>query len=181
MALTRDVRTDAVLGAAVLRAAADGDEAAFAELYRACWPRLVALARRWERDPAAAEDVAQEALARAHRALPDLRPGAALWPWLASIAHHVAIDRWRARRLDEVPLLDTDVPLDDETGRVDDRLAISQALGTLPEQAREALLLTYNEELGSADAAAKLGITRAAFQKLLQRSRTRLRAALATS
>jgi len=61
-------------------AAKRGDDEAFALLYREYLPRLVGLVRGWTRDRHLAEDIAQETLQRAHRALAGFRVEEPLWP-----------------------------------------------------------------------------------------------------
>jgi RNA polymerase sigma-70 factor (ECF subfamily) len=61
--------------------------------------RLVAFARRYVGDRAAAEDIAQEALLRAGTALPRLRSRERAEAWLFRICRHAAIDHVRSRRV----------------------------------------------------------------------------------
>lgn len=172
------VTTTLVVAAPSLVAAAvRGDDEAFAVLYREYRPRLVALITAWTHDHHLAEDLAQETLQRAHRALPGFRVDAPLWPWLSAIARNVTTDQSRRHR--DVGLLgEDDATAEDAIARIDDWLEIEQALTVLPERSREALLLVYEDGLGSDEAAKRLGTTRVAFQKLLQRSRSLFRTAL---
>lgn len=72
------------------------------------------------RDPAEAEDLAQETFVRAHRQRDSLRDPAALESWLYQIATHVSIDRIRQRAkaaqrhagepLEELPIADVKQP-----------------------------------------------------------------------
>lgn len=161
----------------LVAAAKRGDNEAFALLYREYRPRLVALVTRWTHDCHLSEDLAQETLQRAHRALPGFRVDAPLWPWLSAIARNVTIDQLRQHKAVSV-LGEEEAASTDMVARVDDRMEIEQVLGALPERSREALLLVYSDGLGSDEAAKRLGTTRAAFQKLLQRSRVLFRAGL---
>jgi len=154
----------------LVAAAASGDDEAFAALYREYRPRLVARITAWTHDRHLAEDLAQETLVRAHRALPRFRVDAPLWPWLSVIARNVTTDELRRRR--EVSVLGEDGAVAaDAIARSDDRLEIEQALSILPPRSRQALLLVYSDGLASDEAARRLGTSRGAFQKLLQRSR----------
>jgi RNA polymerase sigma-70 factor, ECF subfamily len=81
----------------LLRASARGDERAFAELYDATSRRLYGLVVRVVRDPAQAEEVAQEAFLEIWRtsARFDAGKGSAM-SWMMTIAHRKAVDRVRS-------------------------------------------------------------------------------------
>jgi RNA polymerase sigma-70 factor (ECF subfamily) len=83
--------------AALLKACGRGDEAAFAQLYDATSSRVVGLAVRVVRDPAQAEEVAQEAFLDIWRTSGRFDPtkGSPLG-WLLTIVHRKAVDRVRS-------------------------------------------------------------------------------------
>ena len=101
----RPVPTDApAAGASVgpdladlLRSAGRGDQQAFAQLYDATCSRVVGLAVRVVRDPAQAEEVAQEAFLEIWRTASRYDPdrGSPL-SWLMTITHRKAVDRVRS-------------------------------------------------------------------------------------
>jgi RNA polymerase sigma factor (sigma-70 family) len=64
---------------------ADGDRAAFEPLFRALWPRAVAVARR-RLDPASADDAAQSALMKLFDHAPEFALGSPVLPWFYAIA-----------------------------------------------------------------------------------------------
>ena len=82
---------------ALLARSSRGDEAAFAELYDLTSARVYGLARRVVRDPAQAEEVAQEAYLEVWRqsARYDDARGNPL-AWILTIVHRRAVDRVRA-------------------------------------------------------------------------------------
>ncbi len=86
-----------------------------------------------------AEDVFQEVFARAYQHLHKLRDDEAIRPWLAQLTRRLCIDRIRARSTeqleDEVEILDAD----DTLGRLDESMAVHEALATLPENCQEIL------------------------------------------
>src|SRR5436190_1310514 len=91
----------------LVRRAQTGDEAAFRLLVERHGPRAHALALRILRSPSDAEEVAQDALVRAWRALPRFRGEAAFGSWLHRIVARRAFDRvavLKARRLREMPV-----------------------------------------------------------------------------
>ncbi len=81
----------------LLRAAATGDETAFADLYDATSARLYGLVLRVVRDPAQAEEVTQEAFLDVWRASARFDPAAgSAMGWMLTIAHRKAVDRVRS-------------------------------------------------------------------------------------
>lgn len=83
--------------AGLLKRSARGDRAAFAELYDATARRVYGLTLRVVRDPAQAEEVAQDAYLEIWRTASrfDRTRGSAI-SWLLTIAHHKAVDRVRS-------------------------------------------------------------------------------------
>lgn len=80
-----------------LRRIAEGDRAAFEQLYRATAARLLGICLRVLHDRAEAEDVLQEVYVSVWRKAPQFSPDkSSAMTWLASIARHRAIDRLRA-------------------------------------------------------------------------------------
>ena len=89
------------------------DQAAFAELYRRTSPHLYAIAVRILREPAAAEEVLQEAfLSIWHHAGRYAAELSQPQTWLVSIVRNRCLDRLRRRDLDRVSLTRDD---DEET------------------------------------------------------------------
>ena len=83
-----------------------GDKSAFDVLVRKYQHKVVKLVMRYMRDPADAEDVAQEAMLKAWRQAPKWTPGRARFDtWLHRVALNLCYDRLRRRR--EIP---TDTP-----------------------------------------------------------------------
>jgi RNA polymerase sigma-70 factor (ECF subfamily) len=83
--------------AALLKSCGRGDQAAFAQLYDATSSRVVGLAVRVVRDPAQAEEVAQEAFLEIWKTSGRFDPakGSPLG-WLLTIVHRKAVDRVRS-------------------------------------------------------------------------------------
>lgn len=77
---------------------ASGDDLAFAEVYDAVAPRVLALAVRALGDRMLAEDVVQQTLLNIHRARGAFIIGSPLMPWAYAIARRLIVDAIRRRR-----------------------------------------------------------------------------------
>jgi RNA polymerase sigma-70 factor (ECF subfamily) len=101
---------------------ADGFGAALA----AELPRLARLAIHLTRDPATAEELAQEAALRAWARRRQLRDGAPVGPWLNRILLNLVIDRSRAHR-DELTVADIEDRWHDDDYTVDPEQVLARA------------------------------------------------------
>lgn len=160
-----------------------GEAAAARDLVALKLPRVVRLAYRMLGDPAAAEDVAQEAMLRAWKQAPSWTPGRAKFDtWLHRVALNLCYDRLRRKRevlTDAVPDAPDTGPAPDQ-GWVDrDRARqVAAALAALPDRQREAITLCHYQELSNIEAAELMGVSVEALESLLSRGRRGLRAAL---
>jgi RNA polymerase sigma-70 factor, ECF subfamily len=136
----------------LLRAVARGDEQAFGRLYDLVAPRVYGLIRRVLRDPAQAEEVAQEALVEVWRTAARFDPArGSATAWVFTIAHRRAVDRVRSeqaagQRLLKVGAAAMDTPYDEVTDEVIGRLERQQVrhcLDDLTELQRQAVTLAY--------------------------------------
>ncbi|MCL4414656.1 MAG: sigma-70 family RNA polymerase sigma factor [Actinobacteria bacterium] len=82
---------------ALVERAQRGDQSAFDDLYQRYYQRLYRACVRRLRDQHEAEDVAQEAFARAWRALPNFAGDRKFYPWISVIAAHLCTDVQRRR------------------------------------------------------------------------------------
>ncbi|GAA1913453.1 ECF RNA polymerase sigma factor SigK [Nocardioides hwasunensis] len=143
---------DAPRLADLLRRAALGDEAAFAEFYDATSARSYGLALRVVRNPAHAEEVTQEAYLDAWRSSARFDSGrGSAAGWLLTIVHRKAVDRVRsveaATARDEGWNRDT-TPVDhDQTAESAhaslDAARVRNAVATLTDVQRRAVELAY--------------------------------------
>ena len=101
------------------------DANAFESLVREHQHMVYCVALSFCKDPASAEDVAQEAFLKAYRSVDEMRDPARLKTWLYSIARYTAID-WVRRRKHErtgsVPERAVPEPKEDRTVRVMDAI-----------------------------------------------------------
>ena len=136
-------------------------------------------------DQAAAEDVTQEALLRAHRSLTQFREEAALETWFYRILVRQASNyrRWNGVRRfwmndpgDEPA--DFAEPTPAAPGDPALRRRISAALDTLTRRQREVFVLVYLEGYSVSEAAEILGKPSGTLKSHLQRARVGMRAQL---
>ena len=136
----------------LLRQVARGDEQAFRVLYEQLAPRVYGLAKRVVRDPAQAEEVAQEVMVDVWRTAArfDRTKGSAT-AWVFTIAHRRAVDRVRseqagADRVRRVAARSAETPFDDvvetATARIEQQ-QVRRCLGGLTDLQREAITLAY--------------------------------------
>jgi RNA polymerase sigma-70 factor (ECF subfamily) len=126
----------------------------------------------------AAEDAAQEALARAWVKWDRCREEERRTAWLGAIARNEAL-RLRAREhgRKEVPLEEDDgpgVPPGEPEAAVTDRLEVRRAVGHLKEVDQELVRLRYFEDLPHAEVAEHMGMTEATVRVRLHRLRRNL-------
>ena len=134
----------------LLTQVARGDEAAFVKLYDELAPRVYGLCRRIVRDPAQAEEVAQEALVEVWRTAGRYDPAkGSASAWVLTIAHRRAVDRVRAEQAStdrERRVATEEVPYDDEVEQATARLErqqVRRCLQGLTDLQREAITLAY--------------------------------------
>jgi RNA polymerase sigma-70 factor (ECF subfamily) len=133
-----------------------GDTAAYDELVLRFRPGAVLVAEQVLGSRWAAEDVAQDALFQAYRALPTLADPAKFPAWLRAIARHRALrvatgerrSEAAAPELFERPLLGSDAALDpsEAAERNEDRASVRALVAELPRDFHTVLLLHYWEQ-----------------------------------
>lgn len=175
-------------GFELIRSLRDGDNELFEEVVREYRAELLRHARRKMHDDAAAEDVVQETLARAFRALGRLRDDSNIRPWLHHICANVCIDEAnrRLRETDKVarlhldPLTSRDLlpGVDEQLGLSIDDTPLQTALDSLSPEHRHALVLRFVDELEYDELAERAGISEQNARARVSRARTMMRVAL---
>lgn len=172
----------------------EGDEAAFAQLVESYQDRLISIFAHLMGDTQGAEDLAQEVFLRVYQARQRYEPTAKFSTWLFHIANNLAINRrQKAARRKEVTLNGSDSgPLGVRPaeqliaeksalmpGRQLDknelRQKVREAMESLNERQRLALLLNKFEQMSYVDIAASMELSVQAVKSLLTRARENLR------
>jgi RNA polymerase sigma factor (sigma-70 family) len=169
-----------------------GDAAAFHRLYELVAPRILAYLTGLLGEKAAAEDMLQLTFLKVHEARSTYVIGANPIPWIYTIAHRTFLDEARKRKRSRVRLSkDGDVPAEpvahitgvaadanpDPADRADTSAAAGAlaALAKLPENQRQALILTKVQGRSIADAAMITGSTPGAIKQRAHRAYVTLR------
>lgn len=174
---------------ALLARSADGDQRAFAEFHRRYAKRVLGLARRVVRDPAIAEEVAQDVFLELWGKAADYRraDGDPIG-WILTRTRSRAIDHVRSEEASRRRLVDAgiaayerdadvveDAALAAETHRV-----VEAALGILSEAQRETLRLKYSD-LTFTEVAERQGIPVGTAKTRVRDALTQLRSHAPTS
>jgi RNA polymerase sigma-70 factor (ECF subfamily) len=173
----------------------NGEEQLFHELIRPCERAVYVTALSIVKNEADAEDVAQEAIIKAYRALAGFRGEAKFSTWLLSIVVNEA--RGRLRRMSRAPLESLDTNSGGEDNFTPFMLAdwreipsealereelakrIEQAIEELSPAYREVFLLRDKEELAIGEIASILGVSTGLVKVRLFRARMLLQKQLA--
>jgi RNA polymerase sigma-70 factor, ECF subfamily len=175
--------SDAALDAGELvRRAQEGCVDSFAALVHIYRPRVIAfLSSRCGVGSHEAEDLAQEAFARAHQRLDEFDPRYQFSTWIHTIARRAAIDRarQRARRPQHVSLAETEIEpahaANDPTAIVEQREEAGNiwrlARAVLTEPQFTATWLRFAESCEVEEIARRMGRSRIGVRVLLHRAR----------
>lgn len=145
---------------------------------------IYAYLMRMMRDPEMAADMTQDAFVKAYKNYASLEKPENARAWLYQIAHRVALDEIRRRKIVRF------LPWTGESKGsapsaeylvMEGRLSgdLQRALARIPERQRAALLLAELHDLTGLELAAALGVSHVAARALLTRARESLRQALA--
>ena len=159
----------------LLRKAQRGDPEAFGRLmepleqlvWRVCW--------HYTGDREASSDCGQEAMIRIWRALDSYRGDCAFESWVYRIAANCCMDWLRKKKRDRSVSIE---PMKDTEAQViakDERRRLREAIALLPEDQREALVLTQLERVSYEEAARMLDISEGTVKSRVNRAKARLK------
>jgi len=168
--------TDTVVGIdlALIERARKGDSRAFERLYRDHVGRVHGLCLRMTRNPDLAADCAQDAFIKAWKALPKFEARASFSTWLHRIAVNTVLEKRRGSSNAEIAVEDPteyetdaqavlDTPVEEEE--------LEAAIASLPQGARDALVLCGVYGYEHSEAATMLGIAVGTCKAQLHRAR----------
>jgi len=161
-----------------LVAASAADLDAFGELIRRHQDFVYGAALRIVRNPVVAQDLAQEAFVRAHRALPGFRGQAQVRSWLYRIATNLALNTVQRRK--EYPaetLPETPSRSDPASDAVNEALRedLEEAIAELPDKLKRPLVLREFDGLSYQEIADALGLPINTVRTRILRGRRALR------
>jgi RNA polymerase sigma-70 factor, ECF subfamily len=165
--------------AELIAAHAAGDQNAFGELVRRHRDRMWAVALRTLRDPDEAADALQDAFISAFRAVGSFRAESQVTTWLHRIVVNACLDRMRRRNAKPTSPLPEAGPQEpaeprDAMSQRETQLAVQDALSTLPEEQRAAIVLVDVEGYSVAETASILGVAEGTVKSRCARGRAKL-------
>ena len=173
------MKTDTVVefDVALIERARRGDAKAFERLYRDHVGRVHGLCLRMTRNPDLAADCVQDAFIKAWKALPKFEARARFSTWLHRIAVNTVLEKRRGPANAEIavedptvheePAMSFDSPVEEEE--------LEAAIESLPQGARDALVLCGVYGYEHSEAASMLGIAVGTCKAQLHRARGLLR------
>ncbi|MBM3496004.1 MAG: sigma-70 family RNA polymerase sigma factor [Armatimonadetes bacterium] len=182
----------------LMASARAGDDRAFDLLFQRYYAKVAGLAARLHGNMEDAEDIAQTAFVRAHANLARIRDGQALLAWLYRTVVNEIRDRAKAKKRKPLFLLGDlargedgpeaaalaepgDRELDPAriVARSERDSALERAIGGLPLEFREPVVMHHIEQMDLGEIAGALGVPVGTVKSRLSRGRARLREALA--
>jgi RNA polymerase sigma-70 factor (ECF subfamily) len=179
-------RTDSDL----IRAAQANDHTAFESLVRRYSERAFRAAYRVVRDQQAAEEVRQEAMIKAYRALPRFEARSSFYTWLYRITVNLALDRRRrgkreatvewddaiAHEVDPRGIVAATTTVDPEVElrRHEIRDLVAAGIQTLPDAQREVLLLREVDGMSYEEIAETMQISKGTVMSRLHYARKKM-------
>jgi RNA polymerase sigma-70 factor (ECF subfamily) len=160
-----------------------GDKLAWEALVKTTQSRIYGLAMFYVRDPAEAEDLAQEIFIRVYRSLHQVKSSAGFRPWMFRIARNCCLDRIRriksrprtigAGAIEQAP--EPNQATADQSWDAKQRKdLLYRAMDRLSEQAREILLLKEIQQLKLTEIAQILSLPIGTIKSRTSRARVEL-------
>ena len=162
-----------------------GDQAAWDRIVRLHWRRVFNVAYKFVGKHDEAEDLTQEIFIKVFRSLGTFDRRANFQTWLVSVSRNLCIDHYRSVRK-ERQTIDRDIdaneltPASAEPGPIAaleqrDRVALlREALASLPDTLRSAVVMRDIQELSYQDIATRLGLPEGTVKSRINRGRTEL-------
>ncbi len=140
--------------------------------------------RRRVSDETVAEDLLQEVFLKIHQHVENLKDVKRLESWIYQITRNAIIDHYRSQKqlapLDAVDILDWPEELPDDDVVSELLPCVRAMVLALPNQDRQALILTEYQGLTQKELAARLGLSFSGAKSRVQRAREKLKQQLLT-
>src|SRR6267154_3703029 len=175
----------------LVRAAKQGDDAAFEELVRRYDRNVFRIAQHITQNREDAEDVVQEAFLKAYGNLAKFQEQSKFYTWLVRIAVNEALMKLRRRRPERTVSLDEDIKTEDDSvprevadwspnpeqqyNQAELRDILTRTIQGLPATFRTVFVLRDVEGLSTEETAEMLGLSVPAVKSRLLRARLQLR------
>jgi RNA polymerase sigma-70 factor, ECF subfamily len=192
----KDVKlTDTALAAVrdaehrLISRAVEGEEDAFAEIFSTRKNNVYSICLRMTGNVAEAEDLTQEAFIQVHRKLATFRGDSALSSWIHRIAVNTVLMHFRKKVPSQIPLTRQEgqdgpgepIDLSQHDGRLRgtlDRIALTRAIGDLPQGYRNIFLLHAVKGFGHGEIARLLKCSVGNSKSQLHKARLKIRESL---
>ena len=170
----------------LLRRAKRGDAEAFVQLMTPLEQRIWRICWHYTGDREAASDCGQDTMLRIWRALGNYRGDCAFETWVYRVAANTCMDWLRKKKRDRSesmePLREQGFdPADPKPGTeeqavaADEHRQLREAIARLPEEQREALVLTQLEGVSYEDAAKQLAVSEGTVKSRVNRAKAKLK------
>ncbi len=173
------MRLDKLEEMAAIRRCQAGDKEAFRALAEAHERTLFGIAYLMTRDRDRSSEAVQETLLKMWKHLPSFR-GENLKPWLSRILVNEVKQQGRTKRAEVMPIeavddrIATGEDVENDAERDEIFGTVRRAVGSLPEQQREAVVLRYFGDLTLAEVAVAMGCRQGTVKSRLSRALDRL-------
>jgi len=161
--------------AVVVACAIAGDDVAFGELVRRRQAQIRNLLRRLCRDPALADDLAQNTFVQAWRRLKTLKAPGAFGGWLRTLAVNVWLQNARTRKAQSDVTSDGELPEHGQVSSLGERMDLDRALALLPPDVRLCIVLGYAERMSHREISDSTGFPLGTVKSHIARGAARLR------
>ena len=170
----------------LLRRARNGDAEAFEALLTPLENRIWRICWHYTGNRESAEDCGQETMIRIWRSLDSYRGDCALESWVYRIAANCCMDYLRKKKRDKSVSMepmqeqgfdpaDPSPGTEEQVVAADEQKRLREAITMLPEDQREALIMTQLEKVPYEEAAKLLGVSEGTIKSRVNRAKARLK------
>jgi RNA polymerase sigma-70 factor (ECF subfamily) len=170
----------------------NGDGSAFRQLFEAYKTPLLNFIYRYCQDKRVAEELSQEVFLRVYKTASSYRPDAKFSTWLYRIATNICLNEIRAgkyryelelisrkagdeRKLFETVDQNSHTKTDDKIVEEERQQVVRDAVSSLPEKQRMALIFSVYEQLSYKEIGERLGCSEGAVKSIIHRAKMAIR------